>query len=100
MTQTKWSERVLAQWDSITVTEYIDGVQQLYKKWMVVCVIIVTGGAATIAVSSNPRLVAFGLFLAMTGIINITVTKLWVHTKLSMIRIIYELQKKNHAHSI
>jgi hypothetical protein len=100
MSQSKWSERILAQWESVAVTEYIDGVQQLYKKWMVVCVAIVTGGAAMIAASSNPRLIAFGLFLAMAGIINIAVTKLWVHMKLSMIRIIYELQKKHQAHSV
>jgi hypothetical protein len=89
----------MAQWESVTVTEYIDGIQQLYKKWTVICVVIVTGGAAMIAVSSNPRLVAFGLFLALTGIINIAVTKLWVHMKLSMIRIVHELQKKHQEHT-
>jgi hypothetical protein len=98
MTQSKWSERFLAQWESVTVTEYIDDIQRLYKKWTFVCVALVAGGAAMMAASSNPRLVAFGLFLSIAGIVNIAVTKLWVHTKLSMLRIIYELQKKNQAH--
>ena len=97
MSQTKWSERILVQWESVTVTEYIDDIQQIYKKWTVICIALVAGGAATMAASSNPRLVAFGLFLSIAGIVNIAVTKLWVHTKLSMLRIIYELQKKHQA---
>jgi hypothetical protein len=99
MTQSKWSERVLAQWESVTVTEYIDDIQRLYKKWTVICIALVAGGAAMIATASNPRLVAFGLFLSIAGIVNIAVTKLWVHTKMSMLRIVYELQKKHQAHT-
>ncbi len=99
MTQSKWSERVLAQWESVTVTEYIDDIQRLYKKWTVICVALVAGGAAMIATTSNPRLLAFGLFLSIAGIVNIAVTKLWVHTKMSMLRIVYELQKKHQAHT-
>jgi hypothetical protein len=100
MTQSKWSERILAQWESVTVTEYIDDIQRLYKKWTVICIALVAGGAAMIATTSNPRLVAFGLFLSITGIVNIAVTKLWVHTKMSMLRIVYELQKMNLSHSV
>ena len=94
MSQSKWSEHIIAQWDSVTVTEYIDDIQRVYKKWIVVCVALVSGGAAMMATTSNPRLVAFGLFLTIAGILNIAVTKLWVHVKLSMLRIVYELQKK------
>lgn len=99
MTQSKWSERILAQWESVTVIEYVDDIQRLYKKWIIVCVALVAGGAAMMAASSNPRLVAFGLFLSIAGIVNIAVTKLWVHVKFSMLRIVYELQKKHPSHS-
>jgi len=64
MTQFKWSECFLAQWESIAVTEYIDEIQQIYKKWIIICIALVAGGASMMAVSSNPRLVAFGLFLS------------------------------------
>ena len=99
MIHSKWSQRIVEQWKSVSVHEYIDGIQQLYKKWMIICAVIVTGGAAMIAASSNPRMIAFGLFLSTAGIINIAVTKLWVHMKLSMIRIVYELREKNQSYA-
>jgi hypothetical protein len=90
----------MTQWESVTVSEHIDAIQRLYRKWIVLCVALVAGGAAMMMVTSNPRLVAFGLFLSLTGSINIAVTKLWVHMKLSMFRVIHELQKQHQAHSV
>ena len=98
--QSKWSERIITQWESVTVVEYIDDIQRLYRKWIVICVAFVAGGAALMMATSNPRLIAFGLFLALSGSINIAVTKLWVHVKLSTLRIVYELQKQHQTNSV
>ena len=99
MGQSTWSERIMTQWESGTIAEHIDDIQRLYRKSLIICAAFVAGGAALMMATSNQRLIAFGIFLALTGIINIAVTKIWIHVKMSMFRVVFELQKQHQYHS-
>jgi len=95
----KWSQTFTEYKTIDDIRAKVDKLQKLFNKWYVVCVAITAGGAAMMTATGNLRIIAFGLFLALTGIINIAVLKLWAHTRLSMYRIVWEMQNQKEAHS-
>ena len=99
MATRKWSQAFTEYKTIDDIRAKVDKMQKLFNKWNVVCVAITAGGAGIMTATGNLRIIAFGLFLALTGVINIAVMKLWAHTRLSMYRIIWEMQNQKEAHS-
>jgi hypothetical protein len=99
MAESQWSEKLIAKWRDRDVPSQIDELQLVYKKWIIVCALITGGGAAMMMTTPNPRVIALGLFLAITGMVNVVLMKIWAHIKLSMLRVVWELQKEREAHS-
>ncbi len=93
MADSKWSEKLMAKWENRDIAGQIDEVQREFKKWIVICIAITGGGAGMMMTTSNVRIVALGLFLAITGIVNVALMKVWAHIKLSMLRVVWELQR-------
>ncbi len=94
MAESKWSEKLIAKWQDRDVPSQIDELQRVYKKWIVVCALITGGGTGLMMTTPNPRAIALGLFLAITGVVNIVLMKTWAHIKLSMLRVVWELQRE------
>lgn len=99
MAESKWSEKLIAKWNDCDIPNQVDEVQRVYTKWIVICIAITAGGGAMMMATSNPRIIALGLFLAVTGMVNVALMKTWAHIKLSMLRVVLELQKEKEVHS-
>lgn len=97
MSESKWSEKLLTKWKDGDVPSQIDELQRVYKKWIVICVAITLVGVGMMMATQNPRGIAISLFLAITGMVNIALMKTWAHIKLSMLRVVWESQKKAHS---
>ena len=102
----KWSECFVEKWQSTSVTEQLDAVQKNYYKWIVWCFVLIGAGmGGGLAMINNPdHKIAttglfIGLFLAITGIVNFAVLRLWAHTRLAMLRIVWEMQKYESKNS-
>ncbi len=93
MAESQWSEKLIAKWQDRDIASQIDKLQSVYKKWIVVCIAITGGGAGMMMTPDNPRVIAMGLFLAITGMVNIALMKTWAHIKLSMLRVVWEIQE-------
>ena len=99
MAESKWSEKLIAKWNEGDIPNQVDEVQRVYTKWIVICIAITAGGGAMMTATSNPRIIALGLFVAVTGMLNVALMKTWAHIKLSMLRVVLELQKEKEVHS-
>jgi hypothetical protein len=97
MAGSKWSEKLLTKWKDSDVPSQIDELQCVYKKWIIICAVITVGGVVMMMTNDNPRSIAMSLFLAITGMVNIALIKTWVHIKLSMLRVVWALQKEAHS---
>jgi len=93
MADSKWSEKLMAKWENRDIAGQIDELQRVFRKWMVICIAITVGGAGMMMTTSNTQTIALGLFLAITGIVNVALMKTWAHIKLSMLRVVWELQR-------
>jgi len=100
MAESAWSEKLIGKWQERDVAGQIDELQRVYKKWSVVCVLIAGGGAGMMCSTDNPRILAFGLFVAMTGMVNVALMKTWAHVKISMLRIVWELQRGERGETL
>jgi hypothetical protein len=84
------------------IPERVSKIERIYWKWIVVMGAIMGAGVAIMLVSGTNKGIAVGLFLAITGMVNVVLMKLWAHIKLSTCRMIWELQnqmKEHKAHS-
>jgi len=94
MAESKWSEKLMTKWQDRDVSSQIDVLQRVYRKWVIVCIIMTGGGAGMMCTTDNSRIIAMGLFLAITGMVNVALMKTWAHIKLSMLRVVWELQRE------
>ena len=94
MASKKWSEQLVEKWNNGSVPEQIDEIQRLYGMWCWLPVCIAALGGGLLAVSQNTKMVGGGVCLVLIGILNVTLLKLWAHTKLSMLRIVWEMRKQ------
>lgn len=94
MFESKWSEILINKWQDHDIPGQIDELQRSYRHWFILCAVLALGGMAVMRYSSNYRLIAVGLLLAITGILLIVLLKIWVHIKLSTLRMIWEMQER------
>jgi len=101
MAQTKW-DKLISKWYDGDVPSQIDELQRVCKRWEPVCIVILGAGLGLMCLSamiSNHWVIAWGLFLAITGMVGMALIKIWVHIKLSTLRLIRELQEQKTSHS-
>ena len=98
MFESQWSKILISKWQDHDIPGQIDKLERAYRLWFIVCAILILGGMAIIYFSSNSRDIAFGLFLGIWGIVSMALIKLWVHIKLSILRIIRELLEQRKVH--
>jgi hypothetical protein len=67
--------------------------RRTFRKWFIVSICMVSSGAGIMSSTSNTKTMMFGLLIAIAGILNTVLMKLWAHTKLSMFQILYEMKK-------
>jgi hypothetical protein len=91
----KWSEMLDEQWQVWDVKRRADELQRTYHVWNAVGILMTIVGAVIICVSEDTRIVGLGLFLALTGMINVAIMKIWVHTKMSMLHVIWEMRREH-----
>jgi hypothetical protein len=99
MAESKWSGKLISKWQEGDVPSRIDGLQSLYKRWILVFIALAGGGSGMMCATANPRVVALGLLLAISGAVSVALTKTWASIKLSMLHVIWELHERKHAHS-
>ena len=99
MAKSQWSEKLIAKWQDRDIASQIDKLQSVYRKWVTVCIAITAGGTGMMMTTDNSRVIAIGLFLAITGMVNIALMKTWSHIKISMLRVVWEIQEQKKAHS-
>lgn len=70
-----------------------------YWIFLVISVLIVIGGATAIreATEGDIKEHAWGLFVAIVGIVNVAVMKLWAHIRLTTYFIIWDRQNRIEA---
>ncbi len=95
----RWSESLAEKWKDRNVQHQVDKLQRVYNRSNIVAIAFTAGGAGMMTATANPRIIAFGLFLAITGMVNIVLLKTWAHVRLSMLRVIWELQENRGDHS-
>ena len=91
----KWSEMLDEQWQVWDVKRRADELQRAYHVWNAAGILMTIIGAVIICVSDDTRIVGLGLFLALTGMINVAIMKIWVHTKMSMLHVIWEMRREH-----
>jgi hypothetical protein len=92
---TKWSELLTEKWRVWDVKHTADELQRTYNRWNIVGVLMTLVGAVIICITDDPRIIGIGVFLALTGMINVAIMKTWVHTKLSMLHVIWEMRREH-----
>ena len=99
MLESKWSEKLIDKWKDGNIPNQLDELQRVYKRGILVCIGITAGGIALMCSTGYLRIIALGLLLAITGMVNIVLMKIWVHIKHSMLRVIWEMQQQRKGHS-
>ena len=93
MAETKWS-RMIAKWQDKDVAGRIDELHRDCKLWEPVWIVIMGAGVAMMCATDTQRTIAFGLLLAVVGVVNMGIRKAWVHTELSILHVVKELQEQ------
>jgi hypothetical protein len=94
MQKIKYSENIIAQWKSQNIPENIDRLHRYYYRSVPIVFGFIFPGTYMIFNTSILKLQILGLLLAITGISVGILMKSWMHNKLSMLRVIWELQSQ------
>lgn len=70
----------------------ISKIEKIYWIWIGISTLILIWGVLMMVNSQRMNLMCLGLFLAMVGLVNISVLKLWVHIKWSMYQILWNIK--------
>lgn len=91
-----WAEGFKEQPTCEDVLKKVRKTEITYWIWLAVCVFITIGGLNTIAKApeGNLKQHVMGLFLALLGIIQITLMKIWAHIRLAMLYQIWDSQNR------
>ena len=87
----RWSDMIKEH--ETDIYSEIDQLQKRFKKWNTFFIVLTVIGVLMLA-CPDLSIKFTGIFLAITGIINISLLKSWAHTKLSMYRILKKLEEK------
>ncbi len=69
----------------------------MYWIYLILLVAVTLGGLNALANSDDTKGMLFGLFLALVGVINIALIKLWAHIRLVMYYTIWDSQNRLEA---
>jgi hypothetical protein len=94
MADSGWAATLMFQWQRRDVSSQINEVMSVYRRYLPMCVAFSLVGVLIMAFGGSPRIITLGSFVALTGIIGAVLMKTWVHIKLSMLRIVWELRER------
>lgn len=91
-----WAESFKEQPTCENILKKVQKIEMQYWIFLLLSVIIALWGVFIMihAPADNLKALFFGLFLAIDGCIQISLIKIWVHIKLSMLRIIWDSQNR------
>ena len=94
-----WAESFKEQPTCEDILKKVRKIETLYWIFLLLSVFIAIWGVSIMisAPTNNSKDVFFGLFLAIDGVIQIALIKIWAHIKLSMLRIIWDSQNRIEA---
>ena len=94
-----WAESFKEQPTCEDILNKIQKIERIYWIWLLLSIFVALAGIALIlnAPANNLKQHSLGVFLAIDGIIQIALIKIWAHIKLSMYRIIWDSQNRIEA---
>lgn len=92
-----WAARFEEQKTCEDILGRVRKTEIMYWVYMIVLIAITLSGLHSLMHSAGTRAMLFGLFMALVGIINIALIKLWAHVRLVMYYIIWDSQNRLEA---
>ena len=92
-----WAARFEEQKTCEDILGRVRKTEIIYWIYMAVLVVLTLCGIDLLKNSDGTREMLFGLFLALVGVINIVLIKLWAHVRLVMYYIIWDRQNRLEA---
>jgi len=94
-----WAERFESQKTCEDILGRVRKTEITYWVYIVILIIVTLSGIGMMksADSTDIRTMLFGLFVALIGIINISMIKLWAHIRLVMYYMIWDSQNRLEA---
>ena len=92
-----WAARFEEQKTCEDILGRVHKTQITFWIYMVILVAITLGGLHVLMHATETRAMLTGLFMALVGIINIALIKIWAHIRLVMFYIIWDSQNRLEA---
>lgn len=92
-----WAARFEEQKTCEDILGRVRKTEIIYWVYMVALIALTLGGLHSLMNSTGTKEMLMGLFMALVGIINIALIKLWAHVRLVMYYIIWDSQNRLEA---